>query len=151
MQWFLKVLRQNKILTFVCAVLLASNFPSSVNAQALSLPSAHRIEFIGAQNSDKQSPDTQIVSTTTASILSEVLRKMEPALEDSLTYPYSQDKLSSTREKLMQKYRLKKMTIKEVFSDDKLFVVIKLMGKRFCYRATTPGNRIKLVKSTRCA
>ena len=143
-------IRQSKSLVFMALILLASTVPNPVSAQAPVQTSNLRTKSFLPANSVQQATDIQIITASTASILSEVVRKMEPALEDFLT-TFSFTKLTPTIDKLEFKYRSKKLNIDYNFSDNKLFVAVKLSGKRFCYRATTPGNRIKLVKSTRCA
>ena len=150
MQRFLQKQYQNKTLVCIAAALLASILPSNASTQALALTSSSRAESFPPANSVQYAPDIQMFTASTVSILSEVVRKMEPALEGFLS-TYSGVKLSITIEKLEYKYRSKKLSIDYDFSDSTLFVAVKLSGKRFCYRATTPGNRIKLVKSTRCA
>ena len=150
MQCFFRVSRHDKSLLCIAAALLISILPSNASAQAPEQSSSMRMESFLPVNAVHHSPETLIITASTASILSEVVRKMEPALEDFLT-TYSFTKLTPTIDKLEYKYRSKKLNIDYNFSDNKLFVAVKLSGKRFCYRATTPGNRIKLVKSTRCA
>ena len=150
MQCFFRVSRHDKSLLCIAAALLISILPSNASAQAPEQSSSTRLESFLPVNAVQHSPETLIITASTASILSEVVRKMEPALEDFLT-TYSFTKLTPTIDKLEYKYRSKKLNIDYNFSDNKLFVAVKLSGKRFCYRATTPGNRIKLVKSTRCA
>ena len=150
MQCFFRVSRHDKSLLCIAAALLISILPSNASAQAPEQSSSMRMESFLPVNAVHHSPETLIITASTASILSEVVRKMEPALEDFLT-TFSFTKLTPTIDKLEYKYRSKKLNIDYNFSDNKLFVAVKLSGKRFCYRATTPGNRIKLVKSTRCA
>lgn len=144
-------IRQSKSLVFMALMLLASTVPNPVSAQAPEQTSNSRTKSFLPANSVHHSPETLIITASTASILSEVIRKMEPALEDHLT-TYTWTKLNGTIDKLDYKYRRLKLTVEnKVSKDAKWFVVIRLSGKRYCYVATTPGNRIKLVKSTRCA
>ena len=151
MQCFFRVSRHDKSLLCIAAALLISILPSNASAQAPEQSSSMRMESFLPVNAVHHSPETLIITASTASILSEVVRKMEPALEDHLT-TYTWTKLNGTIDKLEYKYRRLKLTVEnKVSKDAKWFVVIRLSGKRFCYRATTPGNRIKLVKSTRCA
>ncbi len=89
------------------------------------------------------------ISATTNTILTDVVKRMEPALThffstNSLTLLYCTETLLET------KYRSKGLKIDWKTSPDaKLFVVFKLSRKTYCYRGTG-SYRIKLVKSSRC-
>jgi len=88
-------------------------------------------------------------SATINSILSDVVRQMEPALTDFMT-TYSFDRVSRTANNLEAKYRSNRLSIDwDVSSDAKLFVIIKVSGKQYCY-TNTGAYSIKLKKSTRC-
>lgn len=88
-------------------------------------------------------------SATINSILSDVVRQMEPALTDFMT-TYSFDRVSRTTNNLEAKYRSNRLSIKwDISSDAKLFVIIKVSGKQYCY-TNTGAYSIKLRKSTRC-
>ena len=83
------------------------------------------------------------------SILRDVVKQMEPALTDFMT-TYSFDRVSRTQSNLEAKYRANSLSIDwDVSSDAKLFVVIKVSGKQYCY-TNTGAYSIKLKKSTRC-
>ena len=88
-------------------------------------------------------------SATIKSILSDVVRQMEPALTDFMT-TYSFDWVSRTTNNLESKYRSNSLSIDwDISSDAKLFVIIKVSGKQYCY-TNTGAYSIKLKKSTRC-
>jgi hypothetical protein len=88
-------------------------------------------------------------SVTDSSILRDVIRQMEPALTEFMT-TFSFVRLSKTTSNLEAKYRSNKLSVKwDVSSDAKLFVVIKVSGKQYCY-TNTGDYSIKLRKSTRC-
>jgi hypothetical protein len=88
-------------------------------------------------------------SASINSILNDVTRQMEPALTDFMT-TFSFNRVSKTESNLEAKYRSKKLSINwDVSSDSKLFVVIKVSGKQYCY-TNTGKYSIKLRKSTRC-
>ncbi len=83
-------------------------------------------------------------------ILADVVRQMEPALTNFLT-KYDFTKLNSTMDKLETKYKKNRLSIDySVSNDAKLFVVVRIGLKKYCYRGTG-NNRIKLYKSTRCS
>ena len=88
-------------------------------------------------------------SASINSILNDVIRQMEPALTDFMT-TFSFDRVSRTANNLEAKYRSNGLSVKwDVSSDAKLFVVVKVSGKQYCY--TNIGSySIKLRKSTRC-
>ena len=88
-------------------------------------------------------------SVTDSSILRDVIRQMEPALTEFMT-TFSFVRLSKTTSNLEAKYRSNKLSVKwDVSSDAKLFVVIKVNGKQYCY-TNTGDYSINLRKSTRC-
>jgi len=88
-------------------------------------------------------------SASINSILNDVIRQMEPALTDFMT-TFSFDRVSRTANNLEAKYRSNGLSVKwDISSDSKLFVVVKVSGKQYCY--TNIGvYSIKLRKSTRC-
>ena len=89
------------------------------------------------------------LSNSTNSILRDVVRQMEPALTNFLS-TYSSALLNSTIVKLESKYKTNKLSIDwDISSDAKLFVVVKVDNKQYCYQGTGE-YRIKLVKSKRC-
>jgi hypothetical protein len=88
-------------------------------------------------------------SATTNTILADVVKRMETALTHHLS-TYSFTLLHSTETLLENKYRSKGLKIDwNISPDAKLFVVVKLSRKTYCYRGTG-SYRIKLVKSSRC-
>ena len=89
------------------------------------------------------------LSNSTNSILRDVVRQMEPALTNFLS-TYSSALLNSTIVKLESKYKTNRLSIDwDISSDAKLFVVVKVDNKQYCYQGTGE-YRIKLVKSKRC-
>jgi hypothetical protein len=97
----------------------------------------------------RQTVAIEKTSATANSILADVVKRMEPALTHFLS-TYSFTLLNSTETLLENKYRSKGLSIDwNISPDAKLFVVVKLSRKTYCYRGTG-SYRIKLVKSSRC-
>lgn len=88
-------------------------------------------------------------ASTINSILKDVIRQMEPALTNFMT-TFSFNQITSTTSSLERKYSSNRLSIDwNISSDAKLFVVIKVNGKQFCY-TNIGAYSIKLVKSKRC-
>ena len=93
---------------------------------------------------------SQVLLGSTNSVLADIRRYMEPALTDFLS-TYIDSNLVSTMVRLEKKYRSKRLNLDyNISKDAKLFVVIELSGKRYCYRGTGE-YRIRLISSKRCA
>ena len=132
--------RRLSILLFTLIGLVA---PLTVNHARAAITDARQNSIVNANHPLIQP------SATINSILSDVVRQMEPALTDFMT-TYSFDRVSRTQSNLEAKYRANSLSIDwDVSSDAKLFVVIKVRGKQYCY-TNTGAYSIKLKKSTRC-
>jgi len=128
------------VLAFALVFLISS---LSVNQTAAATTDSNQ-NFIADTTSSFNRP-----SVTDSSILRDVIRQMEPALTEFMT-TFSFVRLSKTTSNLEAKYRSNKLSVKwDVSSDAKLFVVIKVNGKQYCY-TNTGDYSINLRKSTRC-
>jgi len=91
-----------------------------------------------------------ITKHTDAAVLKDVLKQMAPAVTNFLT-TYSFTKINSTESYLESKYSSKRLDISwDISNDAKMFVVILLSGKRYCYEVKGEYSA-RLVKSSRCS
>ena len=137
-------IRQKKRIQYILAVtLICSLSPLQIN-QLQAAPAAITLGSFDYANKSHLRP-----SATINSILRDVIRQMEPALTNFMT-TYSFNRITSTTSSLERKYQSNSLSISwDISSDAKLFVVIKVNGKQFCY-TNIGAYSIKLVKSKRC-
>ena len=137
-------IRQKKRIQYILAVtLICSLSPLQIN-QLQAAPAAITLGSFDYANKSHLRP-----SATINSILRYVIRQMEPALTNFMT-TYSFNRITSTMSSLERKYQSNSLSISwDISSDAKLFVVIKVNGKQFCY-TNIGAYSIKLVKSKRC-
>lgn len=91
-----------------------------------------------------------ITKHTDAAVLKDVLKQMAPAVTNFLT-TYSFTKINATESYLESKYSSKRLGISwDISSDAKMFVVVLLSGKRYCYEVKGEYSA-RLVKSSRCS
>ena len=91
-----------------------------------------------------------ISKNSDAAVLKDVLKQMAPALTNFLT-TYSFTKINATESYLESKYSSKRLGISwDISNDAKMFVVVLLSGKRYCYEVKGEYSA-KLVKSARCS
>lgn len=89
-------------------------------------------------------------SISTSTILADVVRQMEPALTDFFT-TWSFDMVTQTQSRLENKYKRYRLSVNfDVSKDAKLFVTVKISGKRYCY-TNVGANSIRLKSSKRCS
>lgn len=85
-----------------------------------------------------------------ASILRDVVKQMAPAITNFLT-TYSFTKIQAAESSLESKYASKRLNISwDVSTDAKMFVVVLLSGKKYCYQVKGEYSAT-LVKSSRCS
>jgi len=128
----------------ILAVTLICSLSSMQIKELHAAPSPISVRSFDYANSTHSRP-----AATINSILKDVIRQMEPALTIFMT-TFSFNQITSTTSSLERKYRANSLSINwDVSSDAKLFVVIKVNGKQFCY-TNIGAYSIKLVKSKRC-
>ena len=136
----------------VIIAFVASTFPSQASAASIDLAGNTYAAPIRIESEEKLSFLTSSFqrSSSDRKILSKVVREMEPVLTRFLTN-FDINALTSSVVKLERKYKARKLDIDyNISRDAKLFLVVKISNKRHCYQGTG-NNRIKLVKSKRCA
>ena len=132
--------RRLSILLFTLIGLVA---PPTVNHAQAATTDARQNSIVNANHPLIQP------SATINSILNDVIQQMQPALTNFMT-TYSFDQVSRTANNLEAKYRSNRLSIDwDISSDAKLFVIVKVNGKQYCY-TNTGTYSIKLNKSTRC-
>jgi hypothetical protein len=87
---------------------------------------------------------------TDEAVLKDVLKQMAPAITNFLT-TYSFTKINAAESYLESKYSRRVLAISWNISDDaKMFLVVSLSGKRYCYEVKGDYSA-QLVKSSRCS